>query len=169
MSGLLINVDNSFRERLWKNLIIAIPYFWLLLFFLAPFLIVLKISLADPIIAQPPFTPLFQDNDDGSMSIYTTFDNYLFLFQDSLYLVTYLSSVKLAFISTVLALFIGYPIAYGIARSPQPTRNILLLLVVIPFWISFLLRVYAWNHCRVLPDVHTSHRRICYTHSFRWR
>ena len=144
MSGLLINVDNSFRERLWKNLIIAIPYFWLLLFFLAPFLIVLKISLADPIIAQPPFTPLFQDNDDGSMSIYTTFDNYLFLFQDSLYLVTYLSSVKLAFISTVLALFIGYPIAYGIARSPQPTRNILLLLVVIPFWISFLLRVYAW-------------------------
>jgi len=144
VSGLLINVDNSFRERLWKNLIIAIPYFWLLLFFLAPFLIVLKISLADPIIAQPPYTPLFQDSDDGSISIYTTFDNYLFLFQDSLYLVTYLSSVKLAFISTVLALLIGYPIAYGIARSPQPTRNILLLLVVIPFWISFLLRVYAW-------------------------
>ena len=69
MSGLLINVDNSFRERLWKNLIIAIPYFWLLLFFLAPFLIVLKISLADPIVAQPPFTPLLQKSDDGVMSI----------------------------------------------------------------------------------------------------
>ena len=144
MSGLLINVDNSLRERLWKNLIIAIPYFWLLLFFLAPFLIVLKISLADPIVAQPPFTPLLQKSDDGVMSIYATFDNYKYLFQDSLYFVTYLSSVKLAFISTVLALLIGYPIAYGIARSPQPTRNILLLLVVIPFWISFLLRVYAW-------------------------
>ena len=144
MSGLLINVDNSLRERLWKNLIIAIPYFWLLLFFLAPFLIVLKISLADPIVAQPPFTPLLQKSDDGVMSIYATFDNYKYLFQDSLYFVTYLSSVKLAFISTVFALLIGYPIAYGIARSPQPTRNILLLLVVIPFWISFLLRVYAW-------------------------
>ena len=144
MSGLLINVDNSFRERLWKNLIIAIPYFWLLLFFLAPFLIVLKISLADPIVAQPPFTPLLQESDDGVMSIYATFNNYKYLFQDSLYFVTYLSSVKLAFISTVLALLIGYPIAYGIARSPQPTRNVLLLLVVIPFWISFLLRVYAW-------------------------
>ena len=144
MSGLLINVDNSLRERLWKNLIIAIPYFWLLLFFLAPFLIVLKISLADPIVAQPPFTPLLQKSDDGVMSIYATFDNYKYLFQDSLYFVTYLSSVKLAFISTVFALLIGYPIAYGIARSPQPTRNVLLLLVVIPFWISFLLRVYAW-------------------------
>ncbi len=105
-------------------MIVAIPYLWLLLFFLAPFLIVLKISLADPIVAQPPFTPLFQESENGSFSIFTTFDNYLYLFQDSLYFVTYLSSVKLAFISTVLALLIGYPIAYGIARSPQPTRNI---------------------------------------------
>ena len=144
MSGLLINLDNSFRERLWKNLVIAIPYLWLLLFFLTPFLIVLKISLADPIIAQPPFTPFFQETVDGSFSIYATFDNFLYLFQDSLYFVTYLSSVKLAFISTFFALIIGYPIAYGIARSPQPTRNILLLMIVIPFWISFLLRVYAW-------------------------
>jgi len=144
VSGLLINLDNSFRDRLWKNTIVAIPYVWLLLFFLAPFLIVLKISLADPIVAQPPFTPLFQESENGSFSIFTTFDNYLYLFQDSLYFVTYLSSIKLAFISTILALLIGYPIAYGIARSPQPTRNILLLMVVIPFWISFLLRVYAW-------------------------
>lgn len=144
MSGLLINLDNSFRERLWKNLVIAIPYIWLLLFFFSPFLIILKISLADPIIAQPPFTSLFQETVDGSFSIYATFDNFLYLFQDSLYFVTYLSSIKLAFISTFFALIIGYPIAYGIARSPQPTRNILLLMIVIPFWISFLLRVYAW-------------------------
>ena len=144
MSGLLVKTNNSIRENLWRYFIVAIPYIWLLLFFLAPFVIVFKISLADPIIAQPPFTPLFNQGSDGGFSIYTTFDNFLYLFQDSLYFVTYLNSVKLAFIATLFTLLIGYPIAYGIARSPQPTRNILLLLVVIPFWISFLLRVYSW-------------------------
>ena len=144
MSGLLVKTNNSIRENLWRYFIVAIPYIWLLLFFLAPFVIVFKISLADPIIAQPPFTPFFNQGSDGGFSIYTTFDNFLYLFQDSLYFVTYLNSVKLAFIATLFTLFIGYPIAYGIARSPQPTRNILLLLVVIPFWISFLLRVYSW-------------------------
>ena len=144
MSGLLVKTNNSIRENLWRYFIVAIPYIWLLLFFLAPFVIVFKISLADPIIAQPPFTPLFNQGSDGGFSIYTTFDNFLYLFQDSLYFVTYLNSVKLAFIATLFTLMIGYPIAYGIARSPQPTRNILLLLVVIPFWISFLLRVYSW-------------------------
>ena len=144
MSGLLVKTNNSIRENLWRYFIVAIPYIWLLLFFLAPFVIVFKISLADPIIAQPPFTPLFNQGSDGGYSIYTTFDNFLYLFQDSLYFVTYLNSVKLAFIATLFTLLIGYPIAYGIARSPQPTRNILLLLVVIPFWISFLLRVYSW-------------------------
>ena len=144
MSGLLVKTNKSIRENLWRYFIVAIPYIWLLLFFLAPFIIVFKISLADPIIAQPPFTPLFNQGSDGGFSIYTTFDNFLYLFQDSLYFVTYLNSVKLAFIATLFTLLIGYPIAYGIARSPQPTRNILLLLVVIPFWISFLLRVYSW-------------------------
>ena len=144
MSAVLASMDATFRERLWKKFIVFIPYLWLLLFFLTPFLIVFKISLADPLIAQPPFTPLFQKSVETGLSIYTTFDNYLYLFQDSLYLVTYINSVKLAFISTCFCLMIGYPIAYGIARSPQPTRNILLLMVVVPFWISFLLRVYAW-------------------------
>ena len=144
MSGLLVNTNNSFRENLWRYFIVAIPYIWLLLFFLAPFVIVFKISLADPIIAQPPFTPLLNEGENGQLTIYTTFDNFLYLFQDSLYFLTYLNSVKLAFIATFFTLLIGYPIAYGIARSPQPTRNILLLLVVIPFWISFLLRVYSW-------------------------
>ena len=144
MSTVLISMDAAFRERLWKKFIVFIPYLWLLLFFLTPFLIVLKISFADPLVAQPPFTPLFQKSVETGLSIYTTFDNYLYLFQDSLYLVTYINSVKLAFISTCFCLMIGYPIAYGIARSPQPTRNILLLMVVVPFWISFLLRVYAW-------------------------
>ena len=144
MSAVLASMDATFRERLWKKFIVFIPYLWLLLFFLTPFLIVFKISLADPLIAQPPFTPLFQKSVETGLSIYTTFDNYLYLFQDSLYLVTYINSGKLAFISTCFCLLIGYPIAYGIARSPQPTRNILLLMVVVPFWISFLLRVYAW-------------------------
>ena len=144
MSGLLVKTNNSIRENLWRYFIVAIPYIWLLLFFLAPFVIVFNISLADPIIAQPPFTPFFNQGSDGGFSIYTTFDNFLYLFQDSLYFVTYLNSLKLAFIATLFTLLIGYPIAYGIARSPQPTRNILLLLVVIPFWISFLLRVYSW-------------------------
>ena len=144
MSGLLVKTNNSIRENLWRYFIVAIPYIWLLLFFLAPFVIVFKISLADPIIAQPPFTPFFNQGSNGGFSIYTTFYNFLYLFQDSLYFVTYLNSVKLAFIATLFTLLIGYPIAYGIARSPQPTRNILLLLVVIPFWISFLLRVYSW-------------------------
>ena len=144
MSGLLVKTNNSIRENLWRYFIVAIPYIWLLLFFLAPFVIVFKISLADPIIAQPPFTPFFNQGSDGGFSIYTTFDNFLYLFPDSLYFVPYLNSVKLAFIATLFTLLIGYPIAYGIARSPQPTRNILLLLVVIPFWISFLLRVYSW-------------------------
>ena len=144
MSAVLASMDATFRERLWKKVIVFIPYLWLLLFFLTPFLIVFKISLADPLVAQPPFTPLFQKSVETGLSIYTTFDNYLYLFQDSLYLVTYINSVKLAFISTCFCLLIGYPIAYGIARSPQPTRNILLLMVVVPFWISFLLRVYAW-------------------------
>ncbi|HIN12656.1 MAG TPA: ABC transporter permease subunit [Gammaproteobacteria bacterium] len=144
MSAVLASMDATFRERLWKKFIVFIPYLWLLLFFLTPFLIVFKISLADPLVAQPPFTPLLQKSVETGLSIYATFDNYLYLFQDSLYLVTYINSIKLAFISTCFCLLIGYPIAYGIARSPQPTRNILLLMVVIPFWVSFLLRVYAW-------------------------
>jgi len=129
--------------RFWfsgRGLVSAIPYLWLLLFFLLPFAIVLKISLAEPIIAQPPFTPLF--GPDGSLQ--ATVDNFLFLLEDSLYIVAYLNSVKIAGISTLLCLLLGYPMAYGIARAPRATRNILLLLVILPFWTSFLLRVYAW-------------------------
>ncbi|HLS69805.1 MAG TPA: ABC transporter permease subunit [Kiloniellales bacterium] len=123
-----------------RGLVTAVPYVWLLLFFLLPFAIVLKISLAVPVIAQPPFTPLF--GPDGSLQ--ATLDNYRFLLEDHLYLVAYLNSLKLAGISTLLCLLIGYPMAYGIARAPRATRNILLLLVILPFWTSFLLRVYAW-------------------------
>ncbi|HLT90894.1 MAG TPA: ABC transporter permease subunit [Woeseiaceae bacterium] len=128
------------RRDPWQRFAIAVPYAWLLAFFLAPFAIILKISLADPIIAQPPFTPLF--DDDGGINV--TAANYAFLLTDKLYVVTYLKSVFLAAGATVLCLLLGFPMAYGIARAEARTRNVLLLLIVLPFWISFLLRVYAW-------------------------
>ena len=125
---------------LWQRFTIAIPYIWLLVFFLAPFAIILKISLADPIIAQPPFTSFF----DEQGGIASTSDNYTFLLTDKLYAITYLKSVFMAIIATLLCLALGFPMAYGIARADEGTRNLLLLLIVLPFWISFLLRVYAW-------------------------
>jgi putrescine transport system permease protein len=124
----------------WRRVTIAIPYVWLFVFFLLPFAIILKISLADPIYAQPPFTPLL--DDQGRLSV--TLDNFLFLLTDRLYALTYLKSVTMALGATLLCLMIGFPMAYGIARSSTSTRNLLLLLIVLPFWISFLLRVYAW-------------------------
>lgn len=128
----------------WLRVGLALPYGWLLLFLLGPFLIILKISLADPIVAQPPFTPLFDFAADAAERIHVTLDNYRFVLSDRLYLFTYLNSLKLAAVSTLLCLLIGYPMAYGIARAQPVNRNLLLMLVVLPFWISFLLRVYAW-------------------------
>jgi putrescine transport system permease protein len=128
----------------WLRRALALPYGWLLLFLLGPFLIVLKISLADPIVAQPPYTPLFEVAEDGARRLAASLDNYRFVLSDRLYLYTYLNSLKLAAISTLLCLLVGYPMAYGIARAHPARRNLLLMLVVLPFWISFLLRVYAW-------------------------
>lgn len=130
-------------DRLWRGIIIGTPYLWLLLFFLAPFAIVLKISLADPIVAQPPFTPFFDWSASAGQRVLATLDNYRFLLEDNLYLVSYLNSIKIALVSTALCLLLGFPMAYAIARTPQPWRNLLLLLVILPFWTSFLLRIYA--------------------------
>jgi putrescine transport system permease protein len=131
------------RERYGRTLVTAIPYLWLLLFFLVPFLIVLKISFAELQIAQPPYTPLL-DVDGETVNVSLNFGNYLFLLTDDLYLDAYLQSLTIAFVSTVLCLLIGYPMAYAIARAPAAWRNVLLLLVVLPSWTSFLIRVYAW-------------------------
>ena len=128
------------KDTRWQRFAIAIPYLWLLVFFLAPFAIILKISFAEPIIALPPFTPFF--GEDGAPQI--TFENYAFLLSDKLYVITYLKSVFMAATATALCLALGFPMAYGIARARPATRNILLLLIILPFWISFLLRVYAW-------------------------
>ena len=128
------------NTELWRQVAVAAPYLWLLIFFLAPFAIILKISLADPILAQPPYTPSF--DSDGSPTF--TLGNYAFLLSDKLYAVTYLRSVLMALVTTTLCLLLGFPMAYGIARASPSTRSLLLLLIVLPFWISFLLRVYAW-------------------------
>jgi len=128
------------KDDLWRRIAIATPYLWLLVFFLAPFAIIFKISLADPVIAQPPFTPAFDDAGHLSASI----DSFRFILTDKFYAITYLRSVTMAAIATLLCLAIGFPMAYGIARANATTRSLLLLLIVLPFWISFLLRVYAW-------------------------
>ena len=124
----------------WRRFAVAVPYLWLLVFFLLPFAIILKISLADPVIAQPPFTPMF--DEQGNLSV--SFDSFIFLLTDKLYAITYFKSVMLAASATILCLLLGFPMAFGIARSDPTTRSILLLLIILPFWISFLLRVYAW-------------------------
>ena len=132
------------QDKLWRSVVISLPYLWMLIFFLIPFAIVFKISFADPIVGQPPFTALFDFKRDAQTWLTATLDNYRFLTEDNLYWFSYLKSIKIAFISTLICLLIGYPMAYGIARAKPRTRNILLMLVILPFWTSFLLRVYAW-------------------------
>ncbi|HBU99682.1 MULTISPECIES: ABC transporter permease subunit [Thalassospira] len=126
-----------------RVLVIGIPYVWLFLFFLVPFLIVLKISFAMAEYAQPPYSSLFDWIEEG-VTVTLNFGNYLFLLSDSLYATAYLNSIRIAAISTVITLLIGYPMAYGIARARGSVRSILLMLVILPFWTSFLIRVYAW-------------------------
>ena len=131
-------------RRQWLRYALVTPYLWLLVFFLAPFLIILKISFADPLVALPPFTALLDWSATGLNRIQVTLDNYVFLFQDRYYAVIYLNSIKMAAIGTLLCLLLGYPMAYFIASQPARRRNLLLVAVILPFWISFLLRVYAW-------------------------
>ncbi len=124
--------------------VIAIPYLWLMLFFLIPFVIVLKIAFSDSRIGMPPYEPLLQWAGAQVVQIKLNLANFAFLVEDSLYWKAYLTSIWVAFVSTVFCLLIGYPMAYAIARASQTRRNVLLLLVILPFWTSFLLRVYAW-------------------------
>lgn len=127
-----------------RTAVTAIPYLWLLLFFLVPFIIVLKIAFAEPRIGIPPYSPLVQWLDGGVAQIKLNFATFRTMFEDSLYWKAYLNSIKVAGISTLLCLLIGYPIAYSIARAQSTMRHILLMMVILPFWTSFLLRVYAW-------------------------
>jgi putrescine transport system permease protein len=128
--------------RLRRYLVIVPPYAWLLLFFLVPALIVLKISVAEQVMAVPPYSPLV--STDGGWHLQATLDSYAFLLSDDLYGLAYLHSLGFAALCTILCLFLGYPMAYGIVRAPGAWRGRLLLLVILPFWTSFLIRVYAW-------------------------
>jgi putrescine transport system permease protein len=124
------------------------PYIWMALFFLVPFLFVLKISLSQTAIAQPPYTPVF-GLDEGWEAIKTAFaalslDNFRLLISDDLYVLSYLRSLVVAAVSTTILLLIGYPIAYGMARLPQRWQSVAMMLVIVPFWTSFLIRIYAW-------------------------
>ena len=131
-----------------SRLVIAVPYLWLLIFFLIPFFIVFKISLSEVAMSIPPYMPTF-DLMQGFAATWEkirqlSIDNYLWLLDDPLYVNAYLSSLRIAAISTFLTLLVGYPLAYGIARSPTTIRPTLLMMVILPFWTSFLIRVYAW-------------------------
>ena len=133
------------RDRhLSRALNIGTPYLWLGLFFLLPFAIVLHISLAETLLAQPPYTSLWQWVDDGILQIRLNLQNFITVFTDELYLAAFLNSLWVALVCTVLCLLIGYPMAYAIATAPERRRVILLMLIILPFWTSFLIRVYAW-------------------------
>ena len=123
--------------------VIMPPYLWMVVFFAIPFLIVLKISFARLAIAMPPYTPILE-YVDNAFHLKLNLGNYLNLFTDSQYVAAYLSSIRIAAISTVLALLVGYPMAYVIARMQPAARNVAMMLVVLPSWTSFLIRVYAW-------------------------
>ena len=130
--------------RLGRMLVIGLPMGWLLLFFLLPFLIDLMISFSEVRVAIPPYAPLLEWVDGKLVALHLHLANYRRLFADSLYISAYLYSIKVAAVSTVLCLLLGYPMALGIARATPARRNLLLMLVILPFWTSFLLRVYAW-------------------------
>src|SRR5687767_7163271 len=125
-----------------RSLVVAVPWLWLLLFFLIPFVIVLKISFADTRLGVPPYTDLIEWGESNYLQLKLNIGNYLFILEESLYFKAFISSLKVAAISTLFCLLIGYPMAYGIARADASWRNTLLLLIILPFWTSFLVRVY---------------------------
>jgi putrescine transport system permease protein len=130
------------------RLVVWVPYAWLVVFFLAPFLIVLKISLSQTAIALPPYVPVLElDRGWSAVKDFVAglgLDNYATLLSDEIYGLSYLKSLEIAAVSTAILLAIGYPLAYGMARAPRRAQSVLVMLVILPFWTSFLIRVYAW-------------------------
>ena len=129
--------------RIGRLMLVGLPFLWLALFFLLPLLIIVRISLAESVVGIPPYTPLFL-NDGNGLRLHLTLANFALLAEDDLYLRAYIGSLGNAALATVLCLLIGYPIAYAIERTRGAQRQLLLFLVVLPFWTSFLIRVYAW-------------------------
>ena len=129
----------------YKFWFVFTPYFWLVAFFFIPLAIILKISFSVSEWGMPPYKDILEINNTGDFILNITSGNYAFIFSDFFYLKSYLNSLSLAFTSTLICLIIGYPIAFYVAKSKPKIRNLLLILLIIPFWTSFLLRVYAWK------------------------
>ena len=137
-------LQGGIHGRAGRRLVLGLPFLWLGIFFFAPFLIVLKVSFAEAILGNPPFGPLLEWVDGAFVQLRLNLDNYRLMLEDSLYFGAFVNSIKVAAISTLLCLLLGYPMAYGIARARPSLRLPLLLLIILPFWTSFLIRVYAW-------------------------
>ncbi|MGA7182468.1 MAG: putrescine ABC transporter permease PotH, partial [Pseudolabrys sp.] len=137
------------QGRKWSGrAVVLLPCVWLVVFFLTPFVIVLKISLSQTALAQPPYSPVF-DLSAGWAGLLDfarqlSLESFRLLFTDLIYLLSYLKSLQVASISTLILVLVGYPFAYGIARAPRGWQPLLVMAVVLPFWTSFLIRVYAW-------------------------
>ena len=134
---------DALRAQWGRRLVLGVPYFWLLLFFLVPFMIVVKISFATAEIAIPPYSDIVEYIDE-MLTFNLNMGNYLFLADDEMYLQAYLTSIRLALVATFFCLMLGYPMAYAMARAPGRQQSLLLMLVLLPSWTSFLIRIYAW-------------------------
>ncbi len=134
-------IKNLMRDR---RLVLGVPYLWLLVFFLVPFFLVFKISLSESVLAIPPYLPIFDWTKDGFLNVHLNVGNYIRMVTDPFYLTGLLTSITIALGATIICLVVGYVIAYSISRAPDRWRTVLLLMVILPFWTSFLVRVYAW-------------------------
>ena len=140
-----MNIIRSISRRLptGRHFVIGVPFLWLFLFFMLPFFIVLKISFAEADVAIPPYTDVYTWAEN-KLTLIINLGNYIFLSEDALYLAAYLGSLKIAAVSTILCLLIGFPMAYAIARAPKDKQMVFLLLIMMPTWTAILIRVYAW-------------------------
>lgn len=140
-----MNIIRSISRRMPKgrHLVIGVPFLWLFMFFLLPFIIVMKISFAEADVAIPPYTDVYTWVEN-KFTLVLNLGNYIFLSEDALYLAAYLGSLKMATVSTLLCLVIGFPMAYAIARADKDKQMVLLLLIMMPTWTAILIRVYAW-------------------------
>lgn len=136
------------QTRWGRRLVIALPYLWLAVFFVLPFLIVLKLSFSQTAMSQPPYTPVFDPAAgwEGLKEFFgaLSFENYGILFGDMLYIGSYLKSLQIALVSTILLAICGLPVAYAVARAPQRWQPLLITAIILPFWTAFLIRIYAW-------------------------
>ncbi|WP_236864952.1 ABC transporter permease subunit [Candidatus Hydrogenosomobacter endosymbioticus] len=133
-----------FQTRIKKKISLWIPYTWLLLFLVLPFLVIFKISISELAVGIPPYKPFIQIVDGELLQIRMVFSNYSSILCDGFYRTAFFNSIKIAALATMMCVLIGYPMAYGIAQSSKKMQKVFLILAILPFWTSFLVRVYAW-------------------------